>query len=1229
MAENRFKFLMPSDPRSNEDEPSTSNRFNDLIPEGANRENRFSIETEPDKKYNLNNVELDDQRPNRFLSLMSDTPNIKKVNKYRGDPDTEFGIGDAFLLGLSDTARGITQMLGGEKVFFMDDTLKEQQEKLRKAMEGEGSGLITAAYFGGAILDPLTWLIPVLRGKKLYQMAKFGAVSGGLAGALGYVDENSLFDTRTKQALGGALGGALVTPIVGKTAQLLKVKKLKKEFGLDQDVDISKLKDSDFEFQKLPGTETLVIKDKKGKTIKTVKGRGEAFAKYRKVIPIKKIELGRDDMSKKLSPNKKNDSNFILRGPREFFKTILDGYEKVLNKYETNIGKPAFNYFTAEKGFGPELGTGLAGGFTGFALPEDENNITKRFSRAAIGFMAGFAGMYGAKNIKVGDDADKLSLATYLGRGFVDGFKMPAEIAKLRALDLGGLRGKIEIEALRAAQMASQLTLDERKILYNVLEGDIAYDVAPKAIAKLGKEARERIDAISQQYIDAGILTAETVQRNIKRYIRRAYAGEDLAKLGSDLKARGAIEEITPDEWVKKYSKEKAFKIDDAGKTVPIEDHKGWELFGNLKDPNTGKLTNERATVEKIKKLARNKKTKNEPIATIRWEYTKQERIGMGEIEDGAFAILETGRLMSQTLPQYKFYADIAELPFVKTKKPTDEVIRELDLVQMPTTIREGTIQPVYGKLSGTYVPREVKENLINMYKASQGTSNKGLKAYKFLNQFWKSSKTAWNPTVHVNNIVSNFVLTDLVDGNIFLLPKAIRAFTDAAKGKRSKVLELAQTHGVFDVDYVTRELNLLDPKKINPNIYKYDESKDVFENSVGIAKFFYKDVILKDKIGLQKLSDWYRSEDATFRLALFMDRLNKGYSPVDAAMDARKSFIDYNISAPGINAMRALPTPFLAYTYRVVPILAETAVVRPWKFAKYAVLGYTLNNLGELVGTGDTETERKLFTKERQGRIFGLPFLPHREIKMPFAPISQKGMKDPIGSYYLNVTRYVPGGDIFDLSSGTVPLLPAPLQPSFGIAGDVLLPMLGYDLFGADKIKGQGISEFDDFNVRAKAAAQRIMPNFPFVPGGYSTKRIERARKGESKFAPDESEFIAFLNSVGIKLSKADIPRLRKIKSFEFRRRIGGIKDQRSILNKKLRNGEIDRTEYEEEITKLKDKYRKIRKVYADSINAEVNEKEPIQIGVPFTKDFEKGQVLETIGTAIKEQTKEVFGKK
>ena len=66
----------------------------------------------------------------------------------------------------------------------------------------------------------------------------------------------------------------------------------------------------------------------------------------------------------------------------------------------------------------------------------------------------------------------------------------------------------------------------------------------------------------------------------------------------------------------------------------------------------------------------------------------------MGEIEDGAFAILETGRLMSQTLPQYKFYADIAELPFVKTKKPTDLSYKRIRSCTDANYHKRGTIQP-------------------------------------------------------------------------------------------------------------------------------------------------------------------------------------------------------------------------------------------------------------------------------------------------------------------------------------------------------------------------------------------------------------------------------------------------------------------------------------------------------------------------------------------------------
>ena len=109
----------------------------------------------------------------------------KENIKLFSDDNTDFTAGDAFLLGLGDTLRGVTQFAGGDEkpfigLFEMEYSLEEQQKRLNAAMQGDGGGLIAAAYFGGAILDPLQWLIPVTRAKTLYQMAKFGAVSGGL-----------------------------------------------------------------------------------------------------------------------------------------------------------------------------------------------------------------------------------------------------------------------------------------------------------------------------------------------------------------------------------------------------------------------------------------------------------------------------------------------------------------------------------------------------------------------------------------------------------------------------------------------------------------------------------------------------------------------------------------------------------------------------------------------------------------------------------------------------------------------------------------------------------------------------------------------------------------------------------------------------------------------------------------------------------------------------------------
>ena len=52
------------------------------------------------------------------------------------------------------------------------------------------------------------------------------------------------------------MGGAILTPVLGKTLQALKVKKL----GLDEQApDISKLKEKDFIQVKLPGSEDVTV----------------------------------------------------------------------------------------------------------------------------------------------------------------------------------------------------------------------------------------------------------------------------------------------------------------------------------------------------------------------------------------------------------------------------------------------------------------------------------------------------------------------------------------------------------------------------------------------------------------------------------------------------------------------------------------------------------------------------------------------------------------------------------------------------------------------------------------------------------------------------------------------------------------------------------------------------------------------------------------------------------
>ena len=1197
---NEFDSLLPG---NNPEVPSNldidNSPFSNLLPQ--EEKVKYKLSTEGNISDKLSDKDLSDG--NQFDSLL---PNYSEEEDIDGDPELWKKVAFATKLGFTDTWRGGKQLVGVDL-----EEMKADQKKLYEYMEnpdGTTNYAVAAAYFGSAILDPAGWLIPATKARTLYKAAKYGFISSGIVGGLGYVDEESILDTRAKQAAASAVGGTIIAPLMKGIGKKIKGEKVftKESLGI-------------------PGFEAPSIKVQADTELQKIKLTNEAGRKDRDAFARKKIEIDEPETIKDIP----QDKTKLLQGPRNFFR------EYVVKPYEKNVGKPLLNTLTNGE-FGAESGgaiTGFVGGYAGASQMEDAA-VTTKFGVAFTGALAGALGLRTLKKMpktsivgeKGTDEAIEVAetWGDYIGRQFIDGYKLPKNYKGLKA-EAQGFANHIGLKFnYMATKIQNNLTEDEQKILLNLLEGDTKLKVAPAKLQELSKESRKLITEMAQDYVDMGLITKETFNRNKNIYIKRSYKGKlENRPFAEELKNRGAkAEGILLKEFDEVYKKQKAYTTtseirtegkkkgiftDVEGKKKILKGHRGWELLESSK----AKIQKETDTFnEKISK-ARTKKKKAELIkekkialgnieVDARWEFTKPQRVAMGEIEDAAYAIAETGRAGTNTITQYRFFDNLSKQDYVYDSK---NLIPKIDVdkyKQIPkTTISKTNSKQRFGNLAGKYVPKEVYTNLISVSKMNKAASQGIRKKYRTLNSYWKISKTAWNPTVHVNNIVTNFMLHDLVDAEIKYLPKAYKALVshnkvNKATGKlqKSELVDAATRYGVFDADLISTELKNIQLSSKSP--YKIDEGMDVFSNGIDSARNIFDDVVKRGKFGLTKLTDWYKFEDQVFRLSVFQDRLAKGWKIQDAALDARKSFVDYNIDAPAIDFMRHSVTPFIAYTYRIIPILAETAIARPWKYLKYASLGYGLNEIGDLVSGGDEEAERAVMPERKQGRFMGLPLLPHRNIKIPVPKFG-----DEQQSFYMDFTRFTPGGDVMDLQ-GVIPGLPQPLQPSFGLGGEVLFPLLGYDLFRQEKIKGQTGIANEDWKMRLGVLKDKLIPNIPFLPGSYSSSKLETTRKGtDSPFRADQAELLTLAQTLGFKIERAEISKLKTGKIFELKRKIDGFKEQINMYRSDFRRGQINKETAQNKINEVADKIRKL----AESYGVEFEKADYADIKEPFEK--------------------------
>ena len=297
-------------------------------------------------------------------------------------------------LGFTDTIRGVTQMAGGEKVWGADQSLEDQQKELYERFQDEDFGVWTKiGYFGGAILDPVTWLIPVAKANTVYKMAKYGAMSGGLFGALGYVDEeNPLIDSRTKQAAFGALAGGIVSPIigtaVGQTGKLFGKKPKPLGIKPESEVKVKGLNDSAFSKIKSEGGF--------GEGPRTFKVRKSEAAIRKDIRPPETLAdnplLKSKEKTRTLSPIRLFFKDYLADPVRKPFTKAKEWY--------TPKGQKGYEYLTTGK-YGTEIASGTAGAIIAPQYLEDDASMTQKFSRAASGFVVGAVGIKGIKALPV------------------------------------------------------------------------------------------------------------------------------------------------------------------------------------------------------------------------------------------------------------------------------------------------------------------------------------------------------------------------------------------------------------------------------------------------------------------------------------------------------------------------------------------------------------------------------------------------------------------------------------------------------------------------------------------------------------------------------------------------------------------------------------------------------------------------------------------------------------
>lgn len=748
---------------------------------------------------------------------------------------------------------------------------------------------------------------------------------------------------------------------------------------------------------------------------------------------------------------------------------------------------------------------------------------------------------------------------------------------------------------------------EEAKVLQAILTGE---NVTDRDMAQLAEPIRAAVDQLGQDAVALGLVSGESFERNRGTYLHRVYQKYEAEQsglhrmvngimgsrrkkiIGDAFRGRGLFEEVTVSRLMRdvpEFHEGARGRPQKGDKFVRLDEMPDQARLAL--EPEAGKDKPLRTIYWPADKAIpdRYDSFRNQGIWEVRGEkagklviwrdFTKAEREQMGEILDARYTIAKTFMLMAHDLSVGKFYQDIAQNEaWTRNATPNERWVDaeewraqaqrafkhgDIAWVRVPTTeIPDSGGKKRWGALSGKWVREEIWRDL----NEQEIMMRPGL--WRALLTQWKLNKTARSPVVHMNNVMSNFVLMDLIDVRWQDFAAGLRSYI-----KKDQNYQEAFEHGAFGADMMSQEIRDQVLKPVLEEIMRDNTFQQGGRlGALGQMTKFTGLLWSKLKAIDQKMIDVYRLEDELFRMATYIRRRELGDTPEQAAETAREQFIDYDIRAPWVNTLRSTVLPFISYTYRAVPLVARAVATRPWKLGKYFLLAYMANALAYSLTGDDEDRERRSLPEREQGKTWiGV----ERMLRMPF--------DDKYGNpLFLDIRRWMPAGDVFDLQGD----LPSWMQ----IGGPL---MIGAELFlnrsaftGKEIFNDKTDDIWDRTGKRVDHLYKSWMPSAAWVPGSWYWQKVENAVKGATDRQGRPYDIgLALSSSVGIKLKPQDVEEGLSWKAYEFRQVERALAAEARRLQRQAARGLVSEAELNRAMQKILEKRERLQKKAAETL--------------------------------------------